>query len=160
LKYAGGQDGDRVIAEFCGEISDPDPLMAIIFAAPERLWARNSFRPKLRDDKILCLGVRDGSMIERPDDRDARLQTLGNPPLIVFTLAPIATGNAGSDTDSRRAQVLWVDCQGAITCRRRLCKALRRQKEAAAKGPPISILRIRLRLLIDFGDGRFPARVD
>src|SRR5207253_4364214 len=34
LEHAGNQDRSRVIVEFCGEISNPDPVMAIDFAAP------------------------------------------------------------------------------------------------------------------------------
>ena len=34
LEHAGNQDRSRVIVEFCGEISNPDPVMAIIFAKP------------------------------------------------------------------------------------------------------------------------------
>lgn len=97
-------------------------------------------------------------MIERRDDVKARPQTLCNPPLIVVTLAPITSGNAGPDADTHRDQVVWVDRQGAIACRCRLSKPLRGQKEPRAQGPPIGIPWIGRQLLIGVGVAGPPDR--
>jgi hypothetical protein len=34
LEHAGDQDRSCVIVEFCGEVRNPDPVMAVAFAAP------------------------------------------------------------------------------------------------------------------------------
>ena len=100
-------------------------------------------------------------MIERGDDGQARPQTLGNSVLIGFTLAPITSSKSGSDTDTRRGQMLWVDRQRAIARRPRLSETLRGHKESCANGPRIGILRMGRRPLGDLGVGRFAlARVD